>query len=84
MTERQLTDGISVSSAEKEALLKPLPTVGTDKWSLFCPHCESEKQYNIKYDAYYCELCNIWLEEKCSDPGCNFCFIRPEKPSQAI
>jgi hypothetical protein len=47
-----------------------------------CPNCNSERQYSNKYDAYYCELCNIWLEEKCEDEGCDFCVERPEKPSQ--
>lgn len=48
----------------------------------FCSNCTSERQYSNKYDAYYCELCNIWLEEKCSDPECQYCPTRPEKPSQ--
>ncbi len=47
-----------------------------------CPVCESEKQYSNKYDAYFCELCNKWLEEPCKDPECQFCTTRPEKPSQ--
>jgi hypothetical protein len=49
-----------------------------------CPNCGSEKQYNSKYDSYYCELCNKWLEEKCADEGCIFCSKRPEKPSKEI
>lgn len=50
--------------------------------SNFCSACGSEKTYSSKYDAYYCELCNIWLEQKCSDTTCHFCTTRPEKPSQ--
>lgn len=50
--------------------------------SSFCKDCGSEKQYSNKYDAYFCELCNKWLEEKCSDPDCEFCTKRPELPSQ--
>jgi hypothetical protein len=47
-----------------------------------CPTCGSEKQYSNRYDAYYCELCNKWLEEPCTDSTCEFCSIRPAKPSQ--
>jgi NADH pyrophosphatase NudC (nudix superfamily) len=48
----------------------------------FCPDCGGEKQYSSKVDTYYCELCNKWLEEKCTDPECHYCTTRPEKPSQ--
>lgn len=50
----------------------------------FCPACNSERQYAYKYDAFYCELCNMWLEDKCTDPECEYCTTRPEKPSQVI
>jgi hypothetical protein len=50
---------------------------------IFCPNCGSERQYNYEHDAYYCELCNIWAEPKCSNSECEFCATRPEKPSQA-
>jgi hypothetical protein len=43
--------------------------------------CGSERQYSAEYDAYYCELCNEWLEETCEDLECKFCQNRPEKPS---
>ena len=48
----------------------------------FCSKCRSETKYSNKYDAYYCELCNKWLENTCSDPECTYCQTRPEKPSQ--
>ena len=51
------------------------------KWSNFCDVCGTEKNYNSKYDSYYCILCNTWLEKTCSDPDCDFCVQRPEKPS---
>lgn len=52
--------------------------------SPWCSKCNSEIQYSNKYDAYYCELCNEWLEPKCEDPECEFCNTRPNKPSQRI
>ena len=43
-------------------------------------NCEDIKQYSDKYDAYYCNACNIWLEDKCDDPECEFCPKRPICP----
>lgn len=45
-----------------------------------CPDCNSEIKYNQKYDCFYCEQCNKWLEGQCNDPCCEFCTVRPEKP----
>jgi len=50
--------------------------------SNFCNKCCNERHYSNKYDAYYCELCNKWMEEKCDDENCEFCSSRPNKPSQ--
>ena len=46
-----------------------------------CPICNRYSDYNDEYDVYYCKVCDIWLEDKCSDPNCEFCVYRPEKPS---
>ena len=54
-----------------------------------CPECGSKRKYSYivstdnpidGYDADYCEVCNIWLEPKCSDADCEFCSVRPERP----
>ncbi|MCK5017725.1 MAG: hypothetical protein KAS32_11740 [Candidatus Peribacteraceae bacterium] len=49
------------------------------------PKCPNNKEHkvilNYKYDAYYCELCNVWVEGKCSEYECWACSKRPEKPS---
>jgi hypothetical protein len=42
--------------------------------------CGKEKQYAEDYDAYYCGPCNVWAEDKCDEPTCEFCRIRPEYP----
>ena len=48
-----------------------------------CSDCRSEVIRNERYDAYFCETCDEWLEEICSDGcKCGFCKDRPEKPSQ--
>jgi len=36
--------------------------------------------YHKEYDAWYCPLCQEWLEENCGDPECEFCKDRPKKP----
>lgn len=36
--------------------------------------------YSEKYDAYYDEDTNEWLESTCDDPNCEYCSIRPKKP----
>ena len=62
------------------ALEKSAPITPSSK----CPVCESEKIYSTKYDSYFCELCNAWLEKGCADPECEFCSQRPKYPSQII
>lgn len=37
--------------------------------------------YDCGHDAIFCMTCDLWLEPKCSDPDCEFCANRPEKPS---
>jgi hypothetical protein len=49
---------------------------------VFGHDCVCTKQYSEKYDTYFCGECNKWLEEKCTDPDCQYCTTRPEKPGQ--
>lgn len=46
------------------------------------PHMDAghKVRRNDKHDAYWCEECGEWIERKCSDPECEFCKDRPEKP----
>ncbi|MGE7114585.1 hypothetical protein [Lysinibacillus sp. NPDC047702] len=46
----------------------------------FCSNCKFNLVYYDDFDAYFCPKCNSWLESKCSDPECKYCFKRPEKP----
>lgn len=46
-----------------------------------CKKCRHKKKYSEKYDSYYCDNCDEWAEGTCSDPGCEFCSDRPDKPS---
>lgn len=44
-------------------------------------NCRHPRSYSQRWDAYYCEHCDAWIEGKCNDPDCEFCVGRPEKPS---
>lgn len=49
-----------------------------------CPHC-GEKQFHYdKYDSDCCIGCDIWFDERCGDPECPYCSVRPETPSEAL
>ena len=41
------------------------------------------KLYNNKYDAYYDDVKNVWLEDVCGSKGCEYCSNRPSEPLQA-
>jgi len=45
-----------------------------------CRRCSVPVSYSERFDACYCEGCNIWLEEKCVDPLCDCCEARPIRP----
>ena len=38
------------------------------------------KLYNNKYDAYYDDVKNVWLEDVCGSKGCEYCSNRPSEP----
>jgi len=49
-----------------------------------CSECKGEAKYSgLIIDAFFCESCDIWLEQKCSHIGCVHCFKRGDKPSQS-
>ena len=39
-------------------------------------------RYSTLYDSLYDDEKLIWLEESCSDPSCEFCAYRPDKPEK--
>lgn len=48
--------------------------------------CGAASIRSEKYDAYYCPICNEWLESKCGDLAgdpCIYCKDRPEKPLES-
>ena len=42
----------------------------TKKGKCLCKKCGANAIRSERYDAYYCEECNLWLEQKCIDPLC--------------
>ncbi len=47
-----------------------------------CPLCRTKSSYNEKYDADFCESCDIWLSKNCKDPSCEYCKDRPDRPEK--
>ena len=46
-----------------------------------CPDCLETLAYNDEFDSIYCEACDEWRDSPCTDPSCEYCSIRPKKPS---
>ena len=38
--------------------------------------CGTREVYYDLYDASFCPKCNLWLENACGDPHCDYCSIR--------
>ncbi len=49
-----------------------------------CPECGKPLLYFYTYDAECCISCDIWTENKCGDPECEFCSKRPDTPAEAL
>lgn len=45
-----------------------------------CVRCGHNVSYSEDFDTFYCEVCNLWLEERCVDPLCDVCPNRPIRP----
>ena len=46
-----------------------------------CKICLDPLDYNDEHDSIFCPSCDEWRESSCSDPTCEYCLARPEKPS---
>lgn len=46
-----------------------------------CERCVSDLLYCDVHDAYFCPICDRWIEDVCGDPGCTYCPGRAMKPS---
>ena len=50
------------------------------EFNVRCPHCGRVVSYSQRYDSYFCMPCNVWLEQQCSEPSCEFCAGRANEP----
>jgi hypothetical protein len=46
-----------------------------------CDVCVSQRLYCDAHDAYFCPVCDTWVEAPCGDPECQYCPGRPPAPS---
>lgn len=46
-----------------------------------CERCVGDLLYCDRHDAYFCPVCDLWVERACPDPECPYCPGRPEGPS---
>lgn len=49
-----------------------------------CLHCLGTLGYNEEYDSFYCVECDEWRESVCEDEDCEYCQMRPLKPSDCF
>lgn len=54
--------------------------IAIDELTDYCNDCFEPLSYHKEYDACYCEPCNAWREEACTDPTCEYCELRPKRP----
>lgn len=47
----------------------------------FC-RCGYKKLYSAEFDSYYCEKCNEWLEDVCTDRDYVYCNNQPNRPKE--
>lgn len=50
------------------------------EFNVRCQRCGRVVSYSQRYDSYFCMPCNLWLEERCSEPACEFCAGRAKEP----
>lgn len=43
-----------------------------------------QAMYCARHDAFYHEDKDEWCEKQCTDPDCEFCVNRPERPSMVL
>ena len=54
------------------------------KCSCASPPVRTDRNFNTLYDAYFCIICDAWLDDVCSDAECSHCTHRPAKPSDTL
>lgn len=65
---------------EEELSVTHRATALTELRAQGCHH--SALGYNVGFDSYYCETCDLWAEPACADEHCGYCRRRPSAPSR--
>ena len=45
-----------------------------------CSVCGTTLVFHQQWDASFCPLCNLWVDEACDGEDCEFCTKRPTQP----
>ena len=77
-TRREITTRKSVQEGKPDRLADLLDLAAT-RIALLIGYDEA-LAYSDEWDAYYNRVTNEWTESKCSDPTCEQCMGRPERP----
>ena len=77
-TRREITTRKSVQEGKPDRLADLLDLAAT-RIALLIGYDEA-LAYSDEWDAYYNRVTNEWTESKCSDPTCEQCTGRPERP----
>lgn len=62
-------------------LMKDGEIFNAQELSEICHVCFTSLDYHDDYDAAFCPSCDEWREEICTDTTCEYCLVRPKKPS---
>ena len=49
-----------------------------------CTVCGNWFHFDTVFDAYFCDPCDEWASNKCSDTQCSQCDRRPKRPSHVL
>lgn len=69
---------------DEKALMKMRAALDACPCEKSCSACGGKLLYSWKHDAFFCPGCDVWTENVCKNPGCEYCAGRPERPSQAL
>lgn len=70
----------NVKQIEGSFLLVDNRVIAAEELINYCNDCFVPLSYSKEFDACYCEPCNKWEEEACTDPSCEYCEMRPIRP----
>ena len=61
-----------------------MPSRTVDTVPSVCEQCVSDLLFCDMHDAYFCPVCDAWVEAACGDATCDYCKGRAVRPSECI